>query len=180
MILAIDTFYLSEKAKTVGVLFKDWTDLEPEEIITSWTDQFGPYIPGKFYLRELPPIMSLLGNIQGKEEKITHIVVDGFLRIHDKEIGKLREGLGDMLLKRLKPWNPLLIGVAKKDFGGTGSLYGEALEYIRGPKGSTPLWIQGGGGLSNEGALQLIRKMKGQYRLPELLRILDKETKKEG
>ena len=180
MILAIDTYYLSDKAKTVGILFKDWIDLVPEEIITSWTDQFGPYIPGKFYLRELPPILDLLEKIQGKEERITYIILDGFLRIHDKETGELREGLGDMLLRRIKPWNPCLIGVAKKDFGGTGLIYGEALGYTRGPKGSTPLWIQGGGGLSNEEALRLVKRMKGQYRLPELLRLLDKETKKEG
>lgn len=60
MILAIDVYYIDNRAKSVGVLFHHWTDLTSviEQVITDYQDNVEPYQSGQFYQRELPCIMS--------------------------------------------------------------------------------------------------------------------------
>ena len=177
-ILAVDTFYYEERAKTVGVLFNDWSDSEPEEIISSWSFDFGPYIPGEFYLREMPPIIELLSKINMKE--VGYLIVDGFLKVYDERKGKFDSGLGYRLMELLQPSNKdlVFIGIAKSDFGGTGRKWKIAEEWNRGPKGSTPLWVQVEG-MRMTDLMKCLKRMPGEFRLPDMLRILDKETKKE-
>ena len=68
---------------------------------------------------------------------------------------------------------PKLIGVAKTEFGKCHEI---SEEVIRG-KAKVPLYVQGYG-MSNEEAACLIKNMYGPYRIPDILKILDKETKK--
>lgn len=63
MFVAFDTFYYDNKAKTIAVTFDNWEDSNfskyySEELIVS-----SEYIPGEFYKRELPCILSILKNI---------------------------------------------------------------------------------------------------------------------
>jgi deoxyinosine 3'endonuclease (endonuclease V) len=60
MLLAIDVYYIDNRAKSVGVLFHHWTDLTSviEQVITDYQDNVEPYQSGQFYQRELPCIMS--------------------------------------------------------------------------------------------------------------------------
>jgi deoxyinosine 3'endonuclease (endonuclease V) len=173
VIIAIDTFYESdEKAFTVGVLFNSWQDKVPSSIISVTSENnFGPYIPGQFYKRELPCILDLLKNLD--LSKLDFIVLDGFLRLKDSN-GNVHDGLGLHLKKKLNMPQLKLIGVAK-------SLYCKcdeiSVKLYRNKEVTKPLFIQGEG-ISNQLAANLIYSMDGNYRLPTLLKILDKETKK--
>lgn len=177
-ILAVDTFYHPDKAKTVGVLFDSWDQDEPSMVIESWTTDFGPYIPGQFYLRELPPTMKLLEQVDIKE--IGVLIVDGFLQVYDSEVGRLEKGLGLRLgeILRIEKKDLVLVGVAKTDYREQGERWKLAEPWKRGPLGSKPLWVQVDG-MRIPDLMHGLGQMKGNCRLPDMLRILDKETKKE-
>ena len=56
MILAIDVYYLDDKAKTVGILFEQFTDSikEIKSVITDYQSNVAPYQSGQFYQLDLP------------------------------------------------------------------------------------------------------------------------------
>ncbi|MEP2278341.1 MAG: endonuclease V, partial [Maribacter sp.] len=91
MIIAFDTYYYDNKAKTVGVSFNKWEDDKPIEIYSEIIEGVAEYEPGSFYKRELPCIMSLLKKIS--LDKIDLIIVDSYVILDDN--GKL--GLGGHL-----------------------------------------------------------------------------------
>lgn len=168
--LALDTYYLEEDdAYTVGVLFDRWTDSEPQEIITTHTHNFASYIPGEFYKRELPCILDLLKKV--KLEEIGVIILDGFLRLKQDDSKEVKDGLG-MHLKPYLPEHIKLIGVAKSMFCNNNEI---STPVLRG-EAINPLWVQGEG-YSNEEAAELIKNMYGNYRIPQILKTLDKLTK---
>lgn len=164
MKIAVDSYYYSDTdCYTVGVIFENWTDSEPVEIISCHTSRFGPYIPGQFYLRELPGLERLLASVD--LSSIDTVIVDGFVNFGDQH-----PGLGEHLKKDyLDQINPSIniVGVAKTKFSGC-EKFSEPV--LRG-KAINPLWVQG----TNP---ENIKNMDGKYRLPTLLKILDKETKK--
>lgn len=161
MKIALDTYYTDDEAVTCGLEFKEWTDKVPFHVYRIRTKHnFGPYIPGKFYKRELPCLQSLLGAID--LTPIDTIVLDSYL-----DIG------GDGLGVRMKALYPDFeyVGVAKSKFQGA-----KACEVLRG-ESRNPLYVQSFG-MTNEMAGDLVKNMYGKYRIPFLLKILDKETKK--
>ncbi len=188
--IAIDTYYYEDSAKTVGVIFNNWDDPEPERGIVSWSYEFGPYIPGKFYIRELPCIMGLLKKIP---DILFYdaIILDGLARLP----GSTTEGLGMHLEEELgnvlpgwrgpSPTNPEqilgpgIIGVAKTKFSGCDE-DGSIAKVFRGsaikPLYVNTTWFN----VSAAEAAKAIKSMHGSYRLPTLLKILDKETKIKG
>lgn len=170
--IAIDASYKEDSAYTVGVIFSSWDETEPEEIIDSTIKNPGPYIPGEFYKRELKCILELIKKINLHEYDT--IIIDGFIWI--KKDGELTEGLGAKLWMELKEQYPDLsiIGVAKSPFS-------DCINYsqpvYRGT-GITPLYVQGiGNRIDNRRAASIIKRMGGSYKLPDLLKILDKKTK---
>ena len=60
MILAFDTYYYEDKAKTVALSFAQWTDDKPAVIYDEFKTHIQEYESGFFYKRELPCILSLL------------------------------------------------------------------------------------------------------------------------
>jgi deoxyinosine 3'endonuclease (endonuclease V) len=174
--IAIDSYYQDESiCKTVGVIFNSWTDTEPEKEIECLTSNFEPYIPGEFYKRELPGILELLKQVN--LEEFDTIIVDSFLELIDKESNTRKPGLGLHLADNLAKTGQLhkglnIIGVAKSKFGKTGKI---STAIYRG-ESKKPLWIQSLN-KSNLDAGELIKNMAGPYRLPALLKILDKRTK---
>lgn len=171
--IAIDSYYYSSTdCYTVGVIFEDWKQGTPSEIISCHISKFGDYIPGEFYKRELPGILSLLQQIN--LEEYDTIILDSFLVLIEE--GEIKPGLGAHLLENLEENSKItLIGVAKSQFGSNQEI---SVPVLRG-KATNPLWVQGIG-ISNEDAAELIKNMAGKYRIPTLLKILDKETKKYG
>ena len=163
--IAIDTYYYKDRAKTVGIVFNEWEDEVPEKVLISWlsSDKYGPYIPGEFYKRELPCIMHLL-------EQVPDIRLEQEL---DKEHPDFRN---NHPTDPMKIYGPAIIGVAKTSFKGCDSDHGIAKVYrgeAKNPLYVCTTWFN----MSANEAAERIKSMHGNYRIPTLLKILDKETK---
>jgi deoxyinosine 3'endonuclease (endonuclease V) len=164
MKLAIDAYYNNiNEAKVVGLIFEDWNAIEPNKIVTTSVKDVQKYEPGKFYKRELPCIMKLLELIN--MEVVEVIIIDGYVYLDDIN----KPGLGFHLYEKLNKKYPI-IGVAKTYY------YNNiALKICRG-QSKTPLYITSIGININD-AGNNIKNMYGEYRMPKLLKLLDKETK---
>lgn len=165
MILAFDTYYFDDKAKTVCLAFEDWKDKKPTHEYQEITEGVAPYEPGSFYKRELPCILSLINSIDTDE--VWYIVVDGFVYLDDA--GKI--GLGGHLYHALNGQIPV-IGVAKSGFHNN-TVNVKALHRGESEK---PLYISAIG-VGLEEAYGYIEQMHGPYRMPTLLQMLDAQTK---
>jgi len=165
MILINDVYYWDDKAKSVTVAFDTW---EEENIIESHEvelEDIEPYIPGEFYKRELPCILKVLESTP--IEDIDLIIIDGYVILDDE--GKW--GLGAYLYDELKEEIPI-IGVAKKNFIANTK---NVREVIRG-ESKNPLYISSIG-IDIDEAAELVKNMKGAYRMPDLLKLVDTKTK---
>ena len=165
MILCFDTYYFDNKAHTVCLAFETWAEKDHFLVYSEITEGIEEYIPGEFYKRELPCIMSLLKKIEG--EKIDVIVVDGFVFLDDDN----RLGLGGHLYKQLEEQIPI-IGVAKTNYA---SIEKNKRELKRG-KSKNPLFITSIG-IDIEKAVECIKSMTGDFRIPTLLKHVDSLTK---
>lgn len=165
MILAFDTYYSENKAKTVCLRFQNWKDEKPIDILSEVCEIHEDYIPGEFYRRELPCILSILNNIN--LSGIDLIIIDGYVVLDDS--GKL--GLGGHLYKSLEGRIPVL-GVAKTNFAQNKI---NKREVYRG-KSNKPLFITALG-TDIDIISGKIKSMHGEYRIPTLLKQLDRITK---
>lgn len=163
MILAIDAYYVANKANVVGVLFDEWTQCEPSKMVSVVVDGVADYEPGSFYKRELPCILELLKVVE--DYSITCIVVDGYVLLNDE--GK--KGLGYYLYEALEGSMPI-IGVAKSYFVDNNSI-----EVYRGDS-KKPLYVTSIG-IDQADAAEYIEAMHGKFRMPTLLKLLDTETR---
>ncbi len=165
MHLAFDTYYFENKAKTVCIAFKSWTDSEIQNIYKEILEDIEEYKSGEFYKRELPCILSLLRKIPVNDIEV--IVIDGFVYLDDKK----RYGLGGHLYESLDKKIPI-IGVAKSNFA---TIEQNKRQVIRG-KSLNPLYITSIG-IDIDKASDLIKIMNGEFRMPTLLKKLDSLTK---
>lgn len=165
MVLAFDTYYYENKAKTVCLSFKDWNLEENYKIFSETISQVEEYVSGEFYKRELPCILSLLSKIDLNDVDL--IIIDGFVFLNDEN----KFGLGAYLYKTLDEKIPI-IGVAKRDFA---SIEKNRRKIFRGVS-KNPLFITSIG-IDLNLASKKIEEMKGEYRIPNLLKELDKLTK---
>jgi len=165
MILAFDTYYFDQKAKTVCLEFAKWNEDKDFKIHSETIDNVEEYIPGAFYKRELPCILSLLQQIDLSTIEV--IVVDGFVYLNDEE----KYGLGGYLYEKLNKKIPI-IGVAKTNFA---SIEKNKKALFRGDS-KKPLYITSIG-IDLEEAYQKVESMAGDFRFPTLLKELDRLTK---
>lgn len=164
MILALDVHYKADYAKNVGVLF-NWADDHPQKLIITHLDEVQAYVPGEFYKRELPCLLAVISQVDLSQ--IEAIIVDGHVYINN-DFGY---GLGGHLWEALNKKVPI-IGVAKRAFHANEQT--NAL-VLRG-ESKNPLYVSAIGLDLNE-AVQKIKAMHGNYRIPTLLQVLDSETK---
>ncbi len=164
MILAIDVHYKDTYAKAAGVLFS-WSDDKPKGIIIEKIKEVEDYIPGQFFKRELPCLLKIIDKTSLNE--IDAILIDGYVYIDDNE----GFGLGGYLWSELGHSVPV-IGVAKTSFLRN---KGTILPINRGVS-KNPLFISSIGIDLSEGA-SLVKNMKGDYRVPEILKAVDRITK---
>ena len=162
MILAFDTHYFDDKAKTVAVQFKDWTDEVPDHVYSEVISDIAAYESGEFYKRELPCIVSLLKQVD--LASITAIIIDGFVVLDDE--GAL--GLGGYLYDTLHQKIPV-IGVAKNNFARINTL---KIPVYRGDS-KKPLYITAKG-IDLQKAASLVQDMHGEFRFPTLLKEVDR------
>lgn len=165
MILAFDTYYFDDKAKTVMVAFNEWTDSATVSIAEEVLGGISEYEPGSFYKREMPCILSLLDKIE--LQNIQAIIVDGFVVLDDA--GKI--GLGGHLFEKLEGKIPI-IGVAKSSYHNNRKY---VRELCRG-ESKKPLYITAKG-IDLEEAYHHIKSMHCEYRMPTLFQILDAKTR---
>jgi deoxyribonuclease V len=165
MILAFDTYYFEDKAKTVCISFENWSDPVPSGIEVEVMEGISEYEPGSFYKREMPCILSLLKRYNLKDVDL--IIVDSYVLLDDA--GKL--GLGGHLYEHLDRAIPI-IGVAKSRFN---SNILNVKELLRGDS-IKPLYISAID-IDLEEAYNLVQSMHGSYRMPTLLQILDAKTR---
>ena len=165
MILAFDTHYFDNKAKTVCLAFESWANSAKYEIYSEILDNIEDYISGEFYKRELPCILSFYKKLN--IEYVEAIIIDGFVFLDDFE----RLGLGGHLYKSLNSKIPV-IGVAKTNFA---TIEKDKRELLRG-KSINPLYITAIG-IELDKATELINKMDGENRIPATLKKLDTLTK---
>jgi deoxyribonuclease V len=159
MIAALDVHYDDPRSLGTGaaVVFAGWEDAEPAAEYTSTIENIQPYVPGEFFRRELPCLLAVIEKIR---EPLETIVVDGYVRLPDKQ------GLGQHLFDQLSP-RTAIIGVAKTRFHAA-----QAIELLRGSSLS-PLYITAAG-IDAEEAASRIKKMHGDHRIPTLLNRVDR------
>lgn len=165
MILAFDTYYFDNKAKTVCISFESWTETKNFDIYSEVLEDIEDYQSGEFYKRELPCILSLLESID--IDKIDFIVVDGFVFLDDD----YKLGLGGHLYEQLDKEIPI-IGVAKSNFA---TLKNNKRILHRG-ESQKPLYITSIG-IDLDIAMNFVNCMSGNFRIPTLLKELDRLTK---
>jgi len=158
MIAAFDVHYSSQgPARAAAVLFSAWEAAAPEVILSRRVPKPAEYIPGAFYKRELPCLLALLDRF---ETPPSVMIIDGYVRMG------IRPGLGQHLFEALEGRIPV-IGVAKSGFPGAA-----AQSLFRGGS-RRPLYITAAGMQFHTAAAHIAR-MHGPYRMPTLLRQVDR------
>jgi deoxyribonuclease V len=115
-----------------------------------------PYRPGEFYLRELPPLRTLLASLDPPRL----VVVDGYADLDPDG----RPGLGAHVHAE---FGMPVIGVAKSRF----HTATHAIPVLRGAS-SRPLLVTAAG-MPQLDAADLVRHMAGPFRVPDALRRAD-------
>lgn len=165
MLLALDTYYFANMAKTVAILFHDWSDARVQQTYSEVLDGVADYEPGSFYKRELPCILSLLRQID--LSSISAIIIDGFVFLDDAG----SPGLGAHLYQSLNGKIPV-IGIAKTNFA---TVHTHKRALYRG-ESKRPLFISAIG-MDVDKATANVQRMHGPHRIPTLLKELDGWTR---
>jgi deoxyribonuclease V len=163
MIAALDVYYADRIAQAAAVVFAEWAAAEPLALYTHRVTVTADYAPGRFFLRELRPLVAVLDRVH---EALTCIIVDGYVTF-----GPDRPGLGHHLFDRLGG-RIAVIGVAKSKYG---PAEGE-IAIVRGGS-ERPLYITAAG-MSKQTAADAIAGMHGAHRIPALLKTADRLSKK--
>jgi deoxyribonuclease V len=159
VLACVDVHYGSAAEATAAcIVFQEWNAKAAAEQHVVHIDQVAGYVSGQFFRRELPCLLSVLGSVSTPLETI---VVDGYVWL-DLE----RPGLGWHLYDALGR-APAVVGVAKTNYEGNRA----AVALVR--HGRKPLYVTAVG-MSATAASARIAEMRGQYRIPTLLRAADR------
>jgi deoxyribonuclease V len=154
---AVDVHYLGTGgARAAAVLAADATFAHVDDERTALTRAVAPYRSGEFYLRELPPLRTVLKDISD----LRLLVVDGYVDLDPDG----RPGLGAYAHTE---FGVPVIGVAKSRF----RTATHAVPVERGAS-ARPVFITAAG-MPAADAAELVRRMAGRYRLPDALRRAD-------
>ncbi len=164
MIVCIDVDYKDNGAVAACIIFENWDDQEPFEEFVVKIEEVAEYIPGQFYLRELPCLLAALNKVR---YPVDTIVIDGYVTLGSSA----EPGLGEHLSKAADNKIPI-IGVAKSAFKDTPAVN----EVYRG-ESRKPLYVTAKG-LELETAKNNIKKMHGENRIPALLKYVDRLCRK--
>jgi len=168
MILITDVHYKNDTAKVVCAVLQHWHDAVATHYWVKHVKTIAEYVPGEFYKRELPCLLEILRDID--LQKITCIIIDGFVVLDDD--GK--PGLGAHLYNSL-PHKVPVIGVAKTSFHQNTK---QVIPVYRG-ESKNPLFITAIG-IPLLKAANHIQEMYGDYRIPAVLKEVDRRTKEES
>jgi deoxyribonuclease V len=179
VIAIVDVRYAGDAAKGACVLAESWTASEPAGERTVNIAHVHPYVPGSFYLRELPVLVAVLRDVSAEV-----VVIDGYVWLGPKRkglsaaaesptlAGKSAEGaryqgLGARLYDAI---GTPVVGVAKTYFHGA-----VAEEVLRGAS-KKPLFVTSIG-VPAARAAGWVRSMHGEHRIPTLIKRADTLTR---
>jgi deoxyribonuclease V len=160
VIACVDVHYTQTAATAASVLFYTWADDHSCSEVIERIGYVAPYQPGNFYLRELPCLTAVLAKVRDRPEVV---LIDGYVWLGDDR----HPGLGARLYKALG-MTSAVVGVAKSHFRD-----GPSIQKITRGKSSAPLFISAVG-IDLEDAAAHIRKMHGHFRIPTLLKRVDR------
>ena len=158
LFIAVDVHYLDEGVARAAVV----AAYELAFSRVAWTRAAVvpvgvPYVPGEFYLRELPPLLAVIPAGGG----LCLIVVDGYVDLDPDG----RPGLGAHVHAE---FGAPVIGVAKTAFRDAS----HAARVFRGYS-SRPLYVTAAG-MSVTEAAAVVSEMAGQFRIPGALKLADR------
>lgn len=159
MIACLDVDYRDLGAVAAGLWFRQWQDGASSAEVVLAVERVAPYRSGELYRRELPGLLAVLE--QGPPAEI--VVVDGYVWLD----GERQPGLGAHLFRALGE-KGAVVGVAKTRYSGATL----AQELRRGTSRS-PLSVSAAGMEAAEAARH-IAEMHGPYRIPTLLKRVDR------
>lgn len=160
----LDVHYLPHAACAAAIIFNAWADAKPLNQYTVVVQGYEAYEPGKFYLRELKPLMAVIEQIK---EPIQVYLIDAYCYLSPEH----EPGLGARLYAAIDG-RSAIIGVAKNRFKRSH----HAAEVFRG-RSKRPLYVTSIG-LSQEEAASRISAMSGEFRIPTLLKFADQSARK--
>lgn len=160
MIACLDVHYSVAHANAAAIVFSRWEAPSAVSQYTAMVSQAAEYEPGRFYLRELRPLLSVIAQIV---EAIDVFVIDGYCHLSSDGA----PGLGHFLNRSLNS-NAVIVGVAKNRYRDTR----HAAELLRG-RSTRPLFITAIGA-DYHTASQHIASMAGEFRVPTLLKAVDR------
>ena len=160
MLACLDVDYRDRDTWAVAacLLFEDWRDEAPVDSVTAVARRIESYTPGEFYRRELPCLLAVLAGVPVQPRMV---VIDGFVWLNDK-----RPGLGAHLHEALEGAIPI-VGVAKNPYSGA-----DSVPVVRG-ESQHPLHVSAVG-VDAEQAARDIASMHGSFRIPTLLKQVDR------
>lgn len=156
MLAFTDVHYVGAGARAACVLAGDWGDAQGLRRLVAVVPQVAPYVPGRFFERELPPLCAVLAGAGPLEV----VVVDGYAVLDDAGT----PGLGAHLHAAL---GVPVVGIAKTSFRGS-----QMARRLERPGGVKPLFVTAAG-LRVEAAHALARRLHGAFRIPTLLKEAD-------
>lgn len=157
-----DVQYSDTKACVAAVIFENWTDEQPTDIIIHHVEEIAGYESGSFYKRELPCLLAILPKIHFE---LDCLVIDGNVFLEGE-----KPGLGVYLYEAIGQQIPV-IGVAKNKFKSIGFFE----EVFRGDS-LKPLIVTAVG-MELDSAVAHIQSMYGPYRIPTLLKWVDRAAR---
>lgn len=163
MFVAFDVQYVETRAAAAAVLFEGWTSITATDEVLTTVEDVAPYVPGSFYLRELPCLLAALRIVEARHGQPALLFVDGYVNLEPGH-----PGLG----RRLHDATGIpVVGVAKTRFH-----QAEAVEVTRGAS-KAPLFVTAVG-CEVAIAAQGVLRMSGPYRIPTLLQQVDHLARK--
>ncbi len=159
MIAVFDNHYFDETVRSAVCCIQDWSDDIPALEKCMMDAISSDYVPGEFFRRELPSIIKL---IQELDVELHTLVIDGYV-----DLSTGRPGLGRHLYNHFEEQVPV-IGVAKNAFKESDTHH----EVLRG-ESQSPVFITACG-LDTSTAADYISAMHGQFRIPSILKCVDR------
>ena len=156
----MDVGYRSDCVVTACVGFGEWGEDAPAfDLLVQSKVPAAAYEPGQFWRRELPYLLDTLARFESPFEVV---VVDGYVWLD-----KGRPGLGKYLFDALEG-RSAVIGVGKTRFRAA-----EGVCAVFRGKSKVPLFVSTAG-LPLADAVHAIENMAGPYRVPNLIRRVDR------
>ncbi len=163
MLICIDAAYREDIGVACGIVFDNLSSSTPLGCHALSIEGLPGYVPGSFYLREMPLAVKVL---QGLDEELEMVFIDAYVWLPGR-----RAGFGAHLYNALNGRTPV-IGMAKKRF----NAHHSCVRVLRGGS-NRPLYVTAAG-ISEVMAAKIVREMAGRYRVPDMMRLADQQARR--